>query len=660
MNKLERIKQLIKELNNASYAYYNQVPIMPDYEWDKMYDELINLEEETGIVLSNSPTHNVGYSVADELKEVEHNHPMLSLDKTKSIDELIEFVGDKDCFLSVKADGLTTSLHYINGKLIGAETRGDGMRGTECLQNVLTMKNVPKEIPYKDEFIIDGETIIGWDTFREINDKLSEDKKYKHPRNLVSGSLQLLDSKEAANRNMRFVAWRVIKGFEHKMPSKDLFEAKDIGFEIIPILKSPRINQKKELVILLNQIRESANSHNIPYDGAVMAIDDYKIAKSMGRTDKFFRHSMAYKYEDELFETVLTDIEWNTSKTGLINPVAIFEPVDLNGAITTRATLHNITYIKDMMLGIGDRIRVYRSNMVIPKVHDSIDKSGNFNIPDKCPICGQPTRIIKENDSEVLMCENPNCKGKLLGRLVHAVSRNALDIENLSESTIEKFINLGWLNSIKDIYHLSDHKNEMKTLDGFGKKSVDKLLASIEKSRKTSLERFLYSLSIPLLGKSASYNIAKSCTEQNTSSIGNFMVTMITDGAEHFRSISGIGDSLINSLNTYFNKYCSEIFELSKEFTFESPNIVLDEIPNTLQGKTFVVTGSVNHYKNRDELKADIIAHGGTVVSSVSSKTSYLINNDINSTSSKNQKAKSLNIPIITEGEFISLIEEGL
>lgn len=657
MDRLERIKQLIKELNNASYTYYNQVPIMPDYEWDKMYDELINLEEETGIVLSNSPTHNVGYSVADELKEVEHNHPMLSLDKTKSVDELIEFIGDKNCFLSVKADVLTTSLHYINGKLIGAETRGDGVRGTECLQNVLTMKNVPKKIPYKDELIIDGETIIGWDTFREINDKLPEDKKYKHPRNLVSGSLQLLDSKEAANRNMRFVAWRVIKGFEHKMPSKDLFEAKDIGFEIIPILKSPRINQKKELVILLNQIRESANSHNIPYDGAVMAIDDYKIAESMGRTDKFFRHSMAYKYEDELFETVLTDIEWNTSKTGLINPVAIFEPVDLNGAITTRATLHNITYIKDMMLGIGDRIRVYRSNMVIPKVHDSIDKSGNFNIPDKCPICGQPTRIIKENDSEVLMCENPNCKGKLLGRLVHAASRNALDIENLSESTIEKFINLGWLNSIQDIYHLSDHENEMKTLDGFGKKSVEKLLLSIEKSRKTSLERFLYSLSIPLLGKSASYDIAQSCTEQNNSSIGNFMVTMTTYGAEHFRSISGIGDSLINSLNTYFNKHCSEIFELSKEFTFESPNIVLDEIPKILQGKTFVVTGSVNHYKNREELKTDIEKNGGKVSGSISSKTSYLINNDIDSNSSKNKKAKELNIPIITEEQFLSMLK---
>lgn len=653
MNKLERIKQLIKELNNASYAYYNQIPIMPDYEWDKMYDELISLEKETDIVLSNSPTHNVGYSVADELKEVEHNHPMLSLDKTKSVDELIEFIGDKDCFLSVKADGLTTSLHYINGKLIGAETRGNGVRGTECIQNVLTMENVPKEIPYKDELIIDGETIIGWDTFREINDKLSEDKKYKHPRNLVSGSLQLLDSKEAANRNMRFVAWRVIKGFEHKTPSEDLFKAKDIGFEIIPILKSPRINQNEELTILLNHIRESANSHNIPYDGAVVAVDDYKIAESMGRTDKFFRHSMAYKYEDELFETVLTDIEWNTSKTGLINPVAIFEPVDLNGAITTRATLHNITYIKDMMLGVGDRIRVYRSNMVIPKVHDSIDKSGNFNIPDKCPICGQPTRIVKENNSEVLMCENPDCNGKLLGKLVHAASRNALDIENLSESTIEKFINLGWLNSIQDMYHLSDHENEMKTLDGFGKKSVEKLLTSIEKSRKTSLERFLYSLSIPLLGKSAS----KMISEAVDHNFNAFIDEMTVKSAEYFRHLPGVGDALINSLNTYWKSHCSEILQLANEFTFETPKLVLDEMPKTLQGKTFVVTGSVNHYKNRDELKADIVAHGGTVVGSVSSKTSYLINNDINSTSSKNQKAKLLNVPIISEEEFLSMIQ---
>ena len=652
MNKLEKIKQLIKELNNASYAYYNQVPIMPDYEWDKMYDELETLEYVTGIVLANSPTHNVGYLVADELKEVEHNHPMLSLDKTKSIDELIEFIGNKDGFLSVKADGLTTSLHYINGKLIGAETRGNGVNGTECLQNVLTMKNVPKEIPYKDELIIDGETIIGWDTFREINDKLPEDKKYKYPRNLVSGSLQLLDSKEAASRNMRFVAWRVIKGFEHKTPSEDLFKAKNIGFEIIPILKSPRINQKEELIILLNRIRESANSHNIPYDGAVMAVDDYKIAESMGRTDKFFRHSMAYKYEDELFETVLTDIEWNTSKTGLINPVAIFEPVDLNGAITTRATLHNITYIKDMMLGIGDRIRIYRSNMVIPKVHDSIDKSGNFNIPNKCPICGQPSKIVKENDSEVLMCENPDCKGKLLGKLVHATSRNALDIENLSESTIEKFINLGWLNSIQDIYHLSDHENEMKTLDGFGKRSIEKLLGYIEKSRNTSLERFLYSLSIPLLGRSTSKMISEAVDHD----FDTFIDKMTIKGAEYFRYLPGIGDTLIGSLNAYWKNHYSDILQLANEFTFETQKSIMSEITNELENKIFVITGSVNHYQNRDALKADIEAHGGKVVGSVSSKVNYLINNDINSTSSKNKKAKSLNIPIISEEDFLAMI----
>lgn len=649
MDKLERIKQLIKDLNNASYAYYNQIPIMPDYEWDKMYDELINLEEETGIILSNSPTHNVGYSVANELKEVEHNHPMLSLDKTKSIGELIEFIGNKDCFLSVKADGLTTSLHYINGKLIGAETRGDGVRGTECLQNVLTMKNVPKEIPYKDELIIDGETIIGWDTFREINDKLPEDKKYKHPRNLVSGSLQLLDSKEAASRNMRFVAWRVIKGFEHKTPSEDLFKAKDIGFEIIPILKSPRINQKEELEILLNQIRKSANSHNIPYDGAVMAVDDYKIADSMGRTDKFFRHSMAYKYEDELFETKLTNIEWNTSKTGLINPVAIFDPVDLNGAITTRATLHNITYIKDMMLGIGDRIRVYRSNMVIPKVHDSIDKSGNFDVPKFCPICKSPTKIVKENNSEVLYCTNPNCKGIILGNLSHAVSRNALNIDNLSEATLEKMIKFGWVSSIKDIYHLSFYKNHMQILDGFGKKSVEKLLDSIEKSRNTNLQRFLYSLSIPLLGKSASKDIAESCNND----FNTFVGALTEGGKDAFTSINGIGEALGKSIINYWNKHNEEIMDLAQEFIFSKDEKIEND---KINGKVFVVTGSVNHYKNRNELKADIEKNGGKVTGLVTSKTDYLINNDINSNSSKNKKAKELNISIITEEQFVSML----
>lgn len=649
------IAQRVRLLNEASDAYYNTGnPIMSDAEFDNKLEELRQWEEETGIVLSNSPTHNVGYLVADELKEVKHNHLMLSLDKTKSVDELIEFLGDKNGFLSVKCDGLTTSLHYINGELIGAETRGDGVAGTECLQNVLTMKNVPKEIPYKDELIIDGETIIGWDTFRGINDKLPEDKKYKHPRNLVSGSLQLLDSKEAASRNMRFVAWRVIKGFEHKSVFFDLKRAESNGFEIVPMWSySNNSSDKENLSKMLEDLRYEADFHNIPYDGAVMAVDDYKIAESMGRTDKYFRHSKAYKYEDELFETVLTDIEWNTSKTGLINPVAIFEPVDLNGAITTRATLHNITYIKDMMLGLGDRIRVYRSNMVIPKVHDSIDKSGNFKIPDKCPICGQPTRIVKENDSEVLYCTNEDCKGRLLGKLTHAVSKSAFDISGLSESTLNRLIKFGWVTSIKDIYHLSDYKNHMIVLDGFGKRSIEKLLNSIEESRNTNLERFLYALSIPLLGKSASKMIAEAVDRD----FDTFIDEMTIKGAEYFKYLPGIGSALINSLNTYWKSHYSEIIQLANEFTFEKPNLVLDETPKTLQGKTFVVTGSVNHYKNRDELKADIVVHGGTVVGSVSSKTSYLINNDINSTSSKNQKAKSLNIPIISEEDFLKMIQ---
>ena len=653
MDKVERIKKLIKELNDASYSYYNTVSLMSDYEWDKMYDELVELEKETGIVFGDSPTHNVGYTVADELKEVRHNHPMLSLDKTKSIDELIQFMTGNynNYFLSVKCDGLTTSLRYLDGKLVSAETRGDGVKGQDVLQNVLTIKNVPKEIPYKNELIIDGETIIGWDTFRKINDKFPEDKKYKHPRNLVSGSLQLLDSKEATERDMRFIAWRVIKGFEHKTPSYDLTLAKVNGFEIVPHMKSTKIKDKEYLSIMLNHIRETADSHNIPYDGAVMAVDNYELAESMGRTDKFFRHSIAYKYEDELFETVLTNIEWNTSKTGLINPVAAFQPVDLNGAITTRATLHNITYIKDMMLGIGDRIRVYRSNMVIPKVHDSIDKSGNFTIPDKCPICGHPTKIVKDNDSEVLMCTNDNCKGRLLGKLTHAVSRNALNIDRLSEATLDRFIGLGFLNSIKDIYHLSEHEKELKSLEGFGKKSIDKLLASIEESRKTTFDRFLYALSIPLLGKTASKTIAEACNYNFDAFVG----ALQSSGKDAFTYIDGIGDALGNSIIEYWNKNGEGVSDLINEFSFEDPTN-LSQSDNSLEGKIFVVTGSVNHYSNRDALKADIEAHGGKVSGSISTKTSFLINNDVNSTSSKNQKAKSLNIPIISEDDFLSMI----
>lgn len=652
--RIEKMKNLIEELNNASIAYYTSTPIMSDYDWDKKYEELQMLENQENIIFPNSPTQNVGYTISDKLNEVKLDHLMLSLDKTKSINDLKQFAGNKQCIVSVKCDGLSTTLKYIHGELVSAVTRGNGYEGTDVIQNVLTIKNIPKKIPYDDELIIDGETIIGWDTFNEINSKIKPpDEKYKHPRNLVSGSLRLLDSKEAAQRNMRFIAWRVIKGFEHKFVYEDLQSAKVCGFEAVPMLVYSN-SDKDSLQGILEKIKDLADANNIPYDGAVMAYDDYDYGESLGKTDKFFRHSISYKYEDQLYETVLKDIEWNTSKTGLINPVAVFEPIDLDGAITTRATLHNISYIKKLSLGIGDRIRVYRSNKVIPKVHDSIDKSNNFTIPEKCPICSGETKIVKENDSEVLMCMNDDCQGKLLGKLCHSVSRNVLDIDGLSEATLEKFISLGWLNSINSIYHLSDYKGKMYSLEGFGKKSVDKLLESIEKSRETTLDRFIYALSVPMIGKSASKDIAKHFKY-------NFdeFYHCFSCGYGYFWNlkVDGIGVVASNNIQKFAITHMDKVFELSKEFTFKIPN-ESNNTQNTLQGKTFVITGSLEKYSNRDELKSVIESYGGKVSGSVSAKTFALINNDIESSSSKNKKAKSLGVQIINEKQFMQLIGE--
>lgn len=643
-NTIGKMKELIQELNTASYAYYTSTPIMSDYDWDKKYEELQMLEIQENIIFPNSPTQNVGYTVSDKLNEVKLDHLMLSLDKTKSINDLKQFAGNKQCIASVKCDGLSTTLKYIHGELVSAVTRGNGYEGTDVLQNVLTIKNIPKKIPYDDELIIDGETIIGWDTFNNINESIKDtDKKYKHPRNLVSGSLLLLDSKEAAQRDMRFIGWRVIKGFEHKSVYEDLQSAKVCGFEVVPMLVYSN-SDKDFLHGILEKIKDLADANNIPYDGAVMAYDDYAYGESLGKTDKFFRHSIAYKYEDQLYETVLKDIEWNTSKTGLINPVAIFEPIDLDGAITTRATLHNISYIKKLSLGIGDRIRVYRSNKVIPKVHDSIDKSNNFTIPEKCPICGGETKIVKENDSEVLICMNDDCQGKLLGKLVHAVSRNALDIDGLSEATLEKFISLGWLDSIKSIYHLSDYKGKMYSLEGFGKKSVDKLLESIEKSRETTLDRFVYSLSIPMIGKSASKDIAE------------FFEYDLIKFFEKTYSVNCLGNIAYKNYKKYCRNHYEEILDLSSEFNFKTQDKSLTNKTNILQDKTFVITGLLEKYSNRDELKSVIESNGGKVSGSVSARTFALINNDIESSSSKNKKAKSLGIQIINEEQFMQLL----
>ncbi len=661
----------VKLLNEASEAYYNTgQPIMSDTEFDNKLEELTQWEEETGIVLANSPTHNVGATVLDNIKEVIHKTPMLSLEKCHSVEEIIKFANNHNLVASIKLDGLTVRLTYKDGDLVLAESRGNGIVGSDVTEHVKQFTNVPLHINKEGTYVIDGEALIKLDDFAEIN----TNGEYKNSRNLAAGTLSSLDTSVVKDRKLSWYAWEVVEGSSVNEFQKQLLEAVDFGFEIVPNVLLSEVKKDNNLYddnlaidTCLHLIFNIADNNKLPQDGVVFKFDDVKYGKSLGNTSHHFRNGIAYKVFNDSVETTLRDIEWSCGKTGILTPVAIFDTVDIDGSEVSRASLHNISIMNNIMGDIrwkGQKIGVYKANLIIPAIRwaeqaepfkDAEEEMyDEIDIPDRCPICGQPTRIVKENDSEVLMCENPDCKGKLLGKLVHAASRNALDIENLSESTIEKFINLGWLNSIKDIYHLSDHKNEMKALEGFGKKSVEKLLNSIEESRNTNLQRFLYSLSIPLLGKSASESIANVCNQ----SFDAFVGALMSSGKDAFTHINGIGNTLGSSVIGYWNKNGNRIIELSNEFTFNKTKIVLDEIPKTLQGKTFVVTGSVNHYKNRDELKADIVIHGGTVVGSVSSKTSYLINNDINSTSSKNQKAKSLNIPIITEEEFLSIIRQ--
>ena len=649
MNKIKRLKELIGILNEASNAYYNSTSIMTDYEWDKLYDELKALEKETKIIYPDSPTQNVGYKVLDEIKEVKHNHLMLSLDKCHTEQELIDFAKDKNCILSVKADGLTTSLHYIDGQLIGAETRGNGVSGSDVLENVLNIKNVPHTIPYKNELIVDGETIIDWNTFNKINENLPAGQdKYKHPRNLVSGTITMLDTNIAASRNMRFIAWRVIKGLNEKSVLLGLKEAEKLGFEIIPMWTyTNKSTDKENLSAMLSDLQDKANELDIPYDGAVMAYDDIEYGNSLGRTDKFFRHSISYKYEDELFETTLEDIEWNTSKTGLINPIAKFKETVIDGASVTRATLHNISYIENLQLGIGDKIRIYKANKIIPKVHDNLTRSNTWKLPNKCPNCGGNVEVHNENGSKTLHCINDNCPAKLLGKLVHFCSKNAINIEGMSEATLQFLIDKGWVKSFQDIYKLDYYRQNWKEYDGFGDKSVDKLLDAIEDSRNTTLDRFIYSLSIPQIGRSASKDIAKFFNN-------NYEEFKMYGTTINYTQIDGFGESMNNSLHKWLSENHIMIEELTKEFTFKKEKNNSSSVD--LSGKTFVITGSLTHYKNRDELVFIIESMGGKVSGSVSAKTSYLINNDTQSSSSKNQKAKQLNIPIISEEDFINMI----
>jgi len=653
MNRVN-IAARVNELNNASKAYYNTgQPIMSDAEFDDKLEELRQWEEKTGIVLSNSPTHNVGATVLDNIKEVTHKTPMLSLEKCHSIEEIIKFANNHNLVASVKLDGLTVRLTYKDGNLVLAESRGNGTVGSDVTEHVKQFTNVPLHINKEGTYIIDGEALIKLDNFAEIN----TNGEYKNSRNLAAGTLSSLDTSIVKDRKLSWYAWEVVEGDSDNSFYKRLLNAQNLGFDVVPCYNIT-INEFNQLQIHIDNFINIAEKENLPQDGVVFKFDDVEYGKSLGNTSHHFRNGIAYKIFNDSVETKLVDIEWTMGKTGSLCPTAVFNPIEIEQTIVERASLHNISVMKQILSNpwIGQHIGVFKANLIIPQIRwaEEDDKytKNYIDIPRTCPICGQPTRIIKDNDSEVLYCTNDNCKGKLLGKLTHAASKNALNIDGLSESTIEKFINLGWLNSIQDIYHLSDHENEMKALDGLGKKSVDKLLTSIEESRNTNLQRFLYALSIPLLGKSVSQDIAKACNQ----SLNTFIGALMSSGKDAFTHINGIGDALGKSIIGYWNKNGSKIIELSKEFYFETPNVVLDEIPKTLQGKIFVVTGSVNHYKNRDELKADIENRGGKVSGSISSKTTYLINNDIDSNSSKNKKAKELNIPIITEEQFLSML----
>ena len=638
MDKIKRIKELVALLQKASYSYYGlDKPIMSDKEYDDLYDELVSLEKETECVLAGSPTQKVQGYVLDGFKKVEHSKPMLSADKTKEVSEVEKFIDNRDFYCSYKLDGLTLVVKYKDGKFIQGITRGNGTVGEDVTEQCRFIKNLPMEISNKNDIELRGECVISWDEFHRINSTL--DEPYSHPRNLAAGTLRNLDLNIVRDRNLSFVVFELVSPtFTHKCDGLKAIE--DMGFECVGRAKGTVENCIEGM---------QPDWYAYPVDGLIFELNSSELSKSLGATSHHENCRIALKWEDTLYKTKLIDIEWNTSKTGLINPVAIFEPVDLDGAITTRATLHNISYIEDLQLGIGDEIVVYRANMVIPKVHDNLTRSNTWTLPDECPVCGGITKIVKENDSKVLMCDNPNCKGKLLGKLTHAVSKNALNIDGMSEATIEFLIERGWLSSIKDIYKLDYYREPWKEYDGFGDKSVDRLLDNIETSRKTTMSRLLYSLSVPLIGKSASKDITNHCQNDIEAFVG------LMNEDYDFTVIDGFGTEMQKSLSSWWADNHNEFMDLLKEFEFESTYEIVDT-NTSIFGKTFVITGSVNHYKNRDELKADIELRGAKVTGSVTSKTDYLINNDVNSTSGKNKKAKDLGIPIISEEDFLKMI----
>ena len=661
MNKRKRIEELVELLNQAGKAYYQEgKEIISNLEYDKAYDELVRLEEETGIVLSASPTQNVGYSVATALPKEEHASPMLSLDKTKSVETLQSFLGEQKGILSWKLDGLTVVMTYEKGELVKAVTRGNGRIGEIVTENAKRFRNLPLRIPFKGRLVLRGEALIRYSDFAKINEEIPEEgAKYKNPRNLCSGSVRQLDPKITWERRVYFFPFTLVSVEEGEGRSSrdsgglpDFYNSHEAEFEFLEQqgfqVVGRRAVSKEELPEAVSDFSNRVKKNDFPSDGLVLLMDDISYGKSLGTTAKFPRNALAFKWEDEEEKTILREVEWSPSRTGLINPVAIFDPVELEGTVVSRASLHNISYLEDLKLGIGDEITVYKANMIIPQIGENLTKSGQLPIPEHCPACHEETKIVQDKEAKMLYCENPHCPAKRIKQFALFVSRDALNIEGLSEMTLEKFIGKGFIQEFPDLFSLKEHKEEIIAMEGFGQKSYDKLIENAEKARETSLARLLYGLGIGGIGASNA-RVLSEAFHDDAEALSRAELSEVV-------SIKGIGPILGESIVRYFKeeencrlfRKLLSILHLHKEEKAEN---------TALSGKVFVITGSLIHFQNRKELEEEIRKAGASTAGSVSKNTSYLINNDKNSSSSKNKKAKELGIPILSEEDFLKLLK---
>jgi DNA ligase (NAD+) len=646
---IERQKELTEKLNCAARAYYQEDrELMSNLEYDALYDELVLLEKNTGVVLANSPTAQVGYEAVNELPKEAHESPMLSLDKTKERETLREFVGEHKTLLSWKLDGLTIVLTYENGELQKAVTRGNGVVGEVITNNARVFQNIPLRIAFDGKLVLRGEAIITYSDFEKINESIADvDARYKNPRNLCSGSVRQLNNEVTASRNVRFYAFGLVSAQDMEFENsheQELLWLQKMGFDVVEY----KVVTAENLDEAMDYFASAVKENDFPSDGLVALYDDIAYGQSLGRTAKFPRNSFAFKWADEMRETHLMEIEWSPSRTGLINPVAIFEPVELEGTTVSRASVHNISILKDLELGIGDTIQVYKANMIIPQIAENLTRSGRLTIPDTCPVCGEEARVVKENDVEALYCMNPDCEAKKIKAFTHFAGRDAMNIDGLSEATLEKFIAMGFIHDFGDIFELSKHRDTIVEMEGFGEKSFQRLVDSLEKARHTTLSRVLYSLGIPNIGLAN----AKVICRHFDSDIEKIRKA----DEEEVSAIESIGPVIAHNLVEYFSKE-----ENNRKFDHLLGHLDLEkEIRNEAQifaGMNFVITGSVEHFTNRGEVKLLIESLGGKVTGSVTGKTNYLINNDTASNSSKNKKARELGVPVISEEEFLRLAE---